>query len=225
MLLRRNHLLIAGDKHPGWIPNANMRLLWQCWTHSSGRRVCLLSPSTGGRSCQWGEGQAQYFKQVILYCSFSCFKNRYHPFFLIGTICHSLSLIFTHWTVHEYLFTLPGQLHMCVCVCVHTHACMHLTSSFCPSFLYCHERWHSGRQDFLNPFLWCWGVPTHVFHIPACEATSLPALIVQTFPRTQPTLNSHTIPLPSLPSWWNAPPQQWSPGSPRCFDEVPWLEP
>ena len=127
MLLRRNHLLIAEDKHPGWIPNANMRLPWQCWTHTSGRRVCLLSPSTGGRPCQWGEGQAQYFKQVILYFLFSCFKNRYHPFFLIGTICHSLSLIFTHWTVHEYLFTLPGQFHMCVCVCVCTyaHTCLH----------------------------------------------------------------------------------------------------
>lgn len=107
------------------------------------------------------------------------------------------------------------------------HACMRLTNSFFP-FPLLSWKWHSGRQGllFLNPFLWCWWDPTLVFHIPACLQSYLsPALVVQTFPTTQATLSSHTIPLPSLPGWWNAPPRQWNPGSPRCFDEVPWLGP
>lgn len=119
-----------------------------------------------------------------------------------------------------------------MCTRIRTHASH--TYSYPPSFpirkgdIVEGREWKAGALDF-ESFLWCcnWWVPTPLLQVPTCLRdyySPLPWLSkLSAFSRTQPTLRSHTIPLPSLLAWWNASPQQSSLGSLRYFDEVPWL--
>lgn len=112
-----------------------------------------------------------------------------------------------------------------------------LSNSSCPSFPIMKGNIveNSGRQEMerkqgpltLNPLM-LQMMSSHASVPYSCLSVRLPLPLprlskLSAFFRTQPTLRSHTILLPSLLGWWNASPWQSSPWSLQCFDEVLWL--